>query len=94
MRASRDRSYLLLTLFTLVFAGGGLIALIYGPSALLTALPILLLGALFLLGLWLLVTAVSRWREQGDEAYHRAAREYLNAREDAPEQNETNRPGS
>jgi len=47
--------------------GGGLIALIYGPAALLTALPCLLGGAALILAPWLLLTALEKWRERLDE---------------------------
>ena len=50
-----DRKYLLLVIFTLVVVGGALIALIFGPQSLLTALPCLLGGAGLIMGLVLLV---------------------------------------
>jgi hypothetical protein len=67
-----DRSILLLVIGTLVIGGGGVIALVYGPGALLTALPLLLLGAGLILIPWALLTAVARWRD-GVERADRAA---------------------
>ena len=51
-RKRRDRQQLALVLGTLILVGGALIALIYGPAALLSALPCLLaagglIGVLF-----------------------------------------------
>ena len=62
LRRQDDRSFLWATLFTLVVAGGGLIALIYGWQALLTALPCLLGGAFLIVVPWLLLTALEKWR--------------------------------
>jgi len=62
-RRESDRKYLLLVIFTLVVVGGGLIALILGPEALLTALPCLLGGVLLILVPWLLLTAIEKWRD-------------------------------
>jgi hypothetical protein len=45
IRHENDRHFLKMVVFTLVAAGGLTIELIYGPAALLTALPILLGGA-------------------------------------------------
>jgi hypothetical protein len=52
---------LILVVVVLVFVGGGLIALIYGPGALLTALPCLLGGAGAILLLYLLFALAERW---------------------------------
>ncbi|MCP4428012.1 MAG: hypothetical protein GY803_26295, partial [Chloroflexi bacterium] len=52
-----------MVIFTLVLVGGGLIALIWGPTALLTSLPCLLGGAALILVPWGLLTAVEKWRE-------------------------------
>ncbi|MCP4424453.1 MAG: hypothetical protein GY803_08185, partial [Chloroflexi bacterium] len=57
-RQDSDRKYLLMVIFTLVLVGGGLIALIWGPTALLTSLPCLLGGAALILVPWGLLTAV------------------------------------
>jgi protein-S-isoprenylcysteine O-methyltransferase Ste14 len=68
-RRDSEKKFLALVLFTLVFVGGGLIALIFGLEALLTALPCLLGGAALMLGLWLLLTLGEWWlgrREQSD----------------------------
>ena len=64
-----EKKFLFLVLFTLVFVGGGLIALIFGLEALLTALPCLLGGAALMIGLWLLLSLGEWWlrrREQFD----------------------------
>ena len=63
-RREGDRKYLILVIFTLVVVGGFLIALIYGPEALLTALPCLLGGAALILLPWLLLTAMQNWRDR------------------------------
>ena len=68
IRKEAERKYLLLILFTLVVVGGGLIALIYGPEALLTALPCLLGGTALILVPWLLLTALERWRNRSEAA--------------------------
>ena len=68
IRKEAERKYLLLILFTLVVVGGGLIALIYGPEALLTALPCLVGGAGLILIPWLLLTALERWRGRSEAA--------------------------
>jgi hypothetical protein len=63
-RREDDRSYLWMVIFTLVVVGGGLIALIWGPTALLTALPCLLGGAGLIFIPWGLLTAVEKWRNR------------------------------
>ena len=63
-----DTSILLLVIGTLVLGGGGVIALVYEPAALLTGLPVLLLGAGLILIPWALLTAVSRWRDAVERA--------------------------
>jgi hypothetical protein len=45
IRQDNDRQFLKMVLFSLVVVGGLIIALVYGPASLLTALPILLGGA-------------------------------------------------
>ena len=68
-RRDSEKKFLFLVLFTLVFVGGGLIALIFGLEALLTALPCLLGGAALMIGLWLLLSLGEWWlrrREQLD----------------------------
>jgi len=67
-RRESDRKFLYLVIFTLVVVGGTLIALIYGPGALLTALPCLLAGAALILVPWLLLTAAEKWRDRTDRA--------------------------
>jgi len=61
-RQESDRKYLFLAIFTLVVVGGILIALIYGPESLLTALPCLLGGAVLILLPWGLLTLIQKWR--------------------------------
>ena len=60
-RKRTERGLLTLVIAVLVFVGGGLIALIYGPEALLAALPCLLGGAGAILGLYLLFVLAERW---------------------------------
>jgi membrane protein implicated in regulation of membrane protease activity len=67
-RRESDRKFLYLVIFTLVVVGGTLIALIYGPGALLTALPCLLGGAALILVPWLLLTAAEKWRDRTERA--------------------------
>ena len=63
-RRDSEKSYLYLVVFTLVVIGGGLIALIYGPEALLTAVPCLVGGSLIILIPWFLLTALEKWRDR------------------------------
>ena len=63
-RRESDRKFLTLVILTLVFVGGGLVAVILGPEALLLALPFLLGGAIMILVPWLLLTAIEIWRER------------------------------
>ena len=58
-----DRKYLYLVIFTLVVVGGVLIALIYGPASLLTALPCLLGGSALILLPWGMLTLIQKWRD-------------------------------
>ena len=67
-RRESDRKFLILVIFTLVVVGGGLIALIYGPGSLITALPCLLGGAALILIPWLLLTAAEKWRDREEGA--------------------------
>jgi len=71
-RRESDRKFLYLVIFSLVVVGGGLIALIYGPGALLTALPCLLGGAGLILVPWLLLSMLERWRNKAE--YHQEER--------------------
>ena len=71
-RRESDRKFLYLVIFSLVVVGGGLIALIYGPGALLTALPCLLGGAGLILVPWLLLSMLERWRKKAE--YHQEER--------------------
>ncbi len=67
-RRESDQRYLILVLLTLVVVGGALIALILGPTALLTSLPCLLGGAGLILAPWFLLTAVEKWRDRMEKA--------------------------
>lgn len=58
-----DRGLLYLVIGTLVLGGGAVIALVYGPGALLTAIPILLIGALLIFIPFLLLSALQKWRD-------------------------------
>ncbi len=60
-RQQTDRRLLLAVLFALVVVGTGLIALIWGMSAVVTAVPCLLGGAALLVVLWLIFAAIERW---------------------------------
>ncbi len=71
-RQQTDKKLLNLVLFTLVVVGGGLIALIWGPAALLTALPCLMGGALLILIPWTILTALEKWRAHTDAKYRAA----------------------
>ena len=61
-REQENRRYLWLVLLTLVVVGGGLIGLIYGRTALLTAVPCLLGGAALILIPWWALTLLEKWR--------------------------------
>ena len=60
-RRDQERQLLALAIGVLVIVGGTLIALVYGPGALLTALPCLLAGAGAILILYLLFALAERW---------------------------------
>jgi len=68
-RREADRKYLYLVIFTLVVVGGFLIAVIYGPESLLTALPCLIAGAAMILIPWLVLSALQKWRDRMDEGH-------------------------
>ena len=67
-RRDGDRNFLLLAIASLIIVGGLLIGLIYGPATLLTALPCLLGGAGLILGPWLLLSMLEKWRHETE--YH------------------------
>ncbi len=67
-RQEGDQKYLILVIVSLVFVGGGLIALIYGPVAFLTSLPCLLGGAALIMVPWLLLIALEKWRRRIERA--------------------------
>ena len=58
LREETERAFLWMVLFGLIVIGGGLIALIYGLGALLTALPFLLGGGLLIGLLFLLFKGI------------------------------------
>ena len=62
IRKSNDRFTLIMVLFTLVVVGSLLIGLIYGWLAILTAVPILLFGALLIFVPWGLLVLIEKWR--------------------------------
>ena len=51
-RRRRERIHVIMVLGTLVLVGGGLIGVIFGPAALLTALPVLVGAAVLILALF------------------------------------------
>ena len=63
-RKQTERRLLALVVVVLVVVGGSLIALIYGPGALLTALPCLLGGSGAILLLYLLFALAERWAKR------------------------------
>ncbi len=90
----KERTYLVMTIGTLLLVGGGIIALIYGPLSLLTSLPFLLLGSFLIWLLWMVVSAVSNWRERSEREYHEAAlRHIAGDKERKDEDVETNGSG-
>jgi hypothetical protein len=67
IRAERRRGERQLTLMVMAFLvviGGGLIALIYGPGSVITAVPCLLVGAGAIGLLFLLLEALERWANE------------------------------
>ena len=61
MRGRRDEGFSLkLVLLTLVIGGSLIIALVYGPRALLTAVPVLLGGALLIVVPYLVLVGLDR----------------------------------
>jgi hypothetical protein len=62
-RKRHERQLIALAIGVLVIVGGALIALVYGPTALITALPFLLVGAGAILALYLLFLLAERWVE-------------------------------
>jgi hypothetical protein len=65
-RRDSDKRFLILVILTLTVLGGGLIALIFGRTALIGALPCLLGGAGLILLPWWLLSALERWRDRTD----------------------------
>ena len=64
IRKENDRKFLYMAIFTLVVFGGGLIALIFGPLALLTSLPFLLVGAGLILIPWFILVGLEKLVER------------------------------
>lgn len=63
-RQNDEQRLLYLVIFTLVVVGGGLIGLIFGWEAWLTAVPCLLGGAFLILVPWGLLTLAEKWRNR------------------------------
>jgi hypothetical protein len=61
MQRRHERQLALMVMAFLVIIGGGLIALIYGPVSILTAVPCLLVGAGAIGLLFLLLEVLERW---------------------------------
>jgi hypothetical protein len=68
-----DRRTLILVLVMLVLGGGLVIALVYGPWALATAVPVLLFGSLLILLPYGLLTMLQKWRNQLETRDRQAA---------------------
>lgn len=66
MKDKDEKRLLFLVIFTLVVVGGGLIGLIFGWEALLTAVPCLLGGAFLIFVPWGLLTLAGKWRDRMD----------------------------
>lgn len=64
IRKDDNRSYLLLVILTLVVVGSVLIGIIYGATAVFTALPFLLGGAILILLPWGVLTLIEKWRDR------------------------------
>jgi hypothetical protein len=60
-RRRNERQLALAAMAFLVVIGGGLIALIYGPGSMITAVPCLLVGAGAIGLLFLLLEVLERW---------------------------------
>ena len=63
-QAEDDRQLVWLVLLALTVLGGGLITAVFGPWALLTALPILLAGGLAVWLLYRLLLLIEQWLDQ------------------------------
>ena len=61
MRRRHERQLVFLAMALLVVGGGVLIALVYGLGQMLGALPFLVIGALGILGFYLLWVAIEDW---------------------------------
>ena len=71
IRQESERKYLYLVIFTLVVVGGFLIALVFGPESLLTALPCLLAGAALIVIPWLVLAGLQKWRDGMEDSDRR-----------------------
>jgi hypothetical protein len=61
LRRGEERRLFLAVIAFLLVVGGGLIFIIYGKGALVTAAACLLMGVGVLLILWLILIAIERW---------------------------------
>lgn len=68
IRQENDRLFLWLVIGGLIIGGGGTIALVYGASSLLTALPCLLGGAALIFIPWGVLAFMERWQKRRNEA--------------------------
>ena len=66
IRQKNDRQFLKMVIFTLVVVGGLIITLVYGPTSLLTALPILLGGAALIAAPYLALKGIEWLRNRYD----------------------------
>lgn len=65
-RKDADRNLMLMVVFALTIVGGGAIAWVYGGTAAAVGLLCLGGGAVLVLFLWGLLSAIERWRENSD----------------------------
>lgn len=63
-KRATERRYVWLVVGMMVLGGSGVIGMVYGWMAVLTAVPCLLGGALLLLGVYFLLTRLEKWLDQ------------------------------
>ncbi len=66
IKSESNRRYTILVLLTLVLGGSLIIALVYGPAALLTAVPVLLIGAGLIVLPYLVLVGIERLLQRYD----------------------------